>query len=162
MRNEKPLCSFVFLWTCCLLLLKLQANICFVSGNKSIASLSAISYSSGADAQSLKALRPQTALHDSHPHKIHPGRNWWRLPAVKCTFSPRCNRCIAIRQSCKKHTVRVTDADVGNLRRVLELTSCEKAESSSSCFVLDSEASCPTFGDVRRENISLSLKTHGV
>lgn len=172
MRNEKPLRSFVFLWTCRLLSLKLQANICFVSGNKSIASLSTISYSSGGDTQSLKALRPQTALDDFHPHKNPPWEKlmedgcwecFWkekdlrlttggnvRPPAVKCTFSPRRSVICAssyvshvrsTRSAWQKCSAEGVSADVGDLRRVLELTSCEKAESSSSCFVPDSEAS---------------------
>lgn len=189
MRNEKPLRSFVFLWTCRLLSLKLQANICFVSGNKSIASLSTISYSSGGDTQSLKALRPQTALDDFHPHKNPPWEKlmedgcwecFWkekdlrlttggnvRPPAVKCIFSPRrsviCNLCIVIRQSCKKHTVRVTKVFCWRRerrRRRPEASSWVNVVWKSlkvfQLFCTGQWSICPTFGDVGREYVSLS------
>lgn len=171
MRNEKPLRSFVFLWTCRLLSLKLQANICFVSGNKSIASLSAISYSSGGDTQSLKALRPQTALDDFHPHKNPPWEKlmedgcwecFWkekdlrlttggnvRPPAVKCTFSPR-------------RSVICASSYISHVRS--KRSAWQKC--SSSCFVPDSEASAQhlvTSGEnMSHSLLSLSLKTHGV
>lgn len=54
-QNEKPLNSSHLLWIYCLLLLK--TNICCVSGSESIASLSAISYSSSSDITSVTALR---------------------------------------------------------------------------------------------------------
>lgn len=72
-ENEKPLNSSHLLWIYCLLLLKLQTNICSVSGSKSIASLSAISHSSGSDRASLKP--PRRLLHwmTSTDRKSTPG-----------------------------------------------------------------------------------------
>lgn len=187
MRNEKPLRSFLFLWTCCLLSLKLQTNICSVSGNKSIASLSAISYSSGGDTQSLKALRPQTALDDFHPQKnplwekLMEDGCWecfWKEKDLRLTTggqqkatccemhfftTAQCNLCIAIRQSCKKHTVRVTKVFCWRRerrRRQPEASFCVNVVWRSwklfQLFCDGQWSICLTFGDVRREYVSLS------
>lgn len=73
-RNEKPRLCSLFLWIFCVLSLKLQTNICSVSGNKSIASLSAISYSSTGDTETLKALRRHWMT--STLTEIHPDGRW--------------------------------------------------------------------------------------